>query len=70
MELKNVGVMNQKQMNIAINNFKKVGAVVKQDNNFVSANFDNSVVFSANKLEEGTWHVKAIKGLLKKDIPH
>lgn len=70
MELKNVGVLNQKQINIAINNFKKVGAFVKQDNNAISAKFDNEIVFTANKLEEGTWHVKAIKGLLKKDIPH
>lgn len=70
MELKNVGVMNQKQMDIAIANFKKVGAHVKVEQNTISAKFDNSVVFSANRLEEGTWHTKAIKGLLQKDIPH
>lgn len=68
--LKNVGVLNQKQVNIAVNQFKKVNAIVKETNTNITVTFTNEKVFTADKLEEGTWHVKAIKGLLKNSIQY
>lgn len=70
-KMQNVGVMNQKQIGIIMKQFQQLkGAQINQGDLVINVKSPKGQeVFSAARLNETTWHVRAMKGLIEQ-VPH